>query len=75
MEVIHPLQAFREKQTPPMTRAELARLLGVSRETVHRWENGKRDIDRKKLTDITEKTGISPHELRPDLAEIFEEAR
>ena len=71
MEGIHPLKAYRKNHKPPMSRAELARLLNVTRATVHRWENGDRQIDRVLVPDVAEKTGISPRELRPDLAEIF----
>lgn len=71
MEGIHPLKAFREKQNPPLSQGELADLLGVARETVTRWESGTRKITEQKLPAVSEKTGISPRELRPDLAELL----
>jgi transcriptional regulator with XRE-family HTH domain len=72
MEIVHPLKAFRNKQQPPMSRAELAGLLGVRRGTIHRWENGDRAIDPKLLPTVSEVTGIAPAELRPDLVELAE---
>jgi transcriptional regulator with XRE-family HTH domain len=74
MEGIHPLKAFRERQDPPLSQDDLAGLLGVARETVTRWESGARKIDEKKLPVVAGKTGISPKELRPDLAELLGEA-
>jgi transcriptional regulator with XRE-family HTH domain len=72
MESIHPLKAFRElRQLSP---ADLARLLEVSPAAVSRWESGERNVDRRLLPKITEKTGISAKELRPDLAELMSEA-
>lgn len=72
MDGSHPLKAFRENHEPPLSRAELASLLGVSRFTVHRWEEGDRKINRELVPTISEKTGISPRDLRPDLAEIID---
>lgn len=69
--MIHPLTAFRERQAPPLSRAKLARLLGVSPASVTRWENGKRQPDKEMLPLIAERTGITPTELRPDLAELM----
>lgn len=71
MEGIHPLKVFRENQEPPLSQGDLAVLLGVARETVTRWESGSRKIDEQKLPIVAEKTGISPRELRPDLAELL----
>lgn len=69
MEAKHPLVAFRERTDPPMKRAELARLLGVARVTVKRWETGDRNIDPDLVPSVAEKTGIPAKELRPDLVE------
>jgi transcriptional regulator with XRE-family HTH domain len=73
MENVHPLKAFREKHDPPLSHQALADLLGVQRETVSRWESGARKIDENKLQIVAAKTGISPRELRPDLAALLSE--
>lgn len=54
-----------------MTRDQLADFLGVERPTVWRWETGERKIDEKKLSLVSEKTGIPARVLRPDLAELM----
>jgi transcriptional regulator with XRE-family HTH domain len=69
MEGIHPLKAYREAQKPPLSQQGLAILLGVTRETISRWETGDRHIDLERLPAVSEKTGIAPAVLRPDLAE------
>jgi transcriptional regulator with XRE-family HTH domain len=66
----HPLTKYREQKN--LSQPELARLLGVGRSTVHRWEAETRKIDRDLLPTITEKTGIPAKELRPDLVEALE---
>lgn len=71
MEHQHPLKSFRERQDPPLSQGDLATLLGVQRATVWRWEAGARKIEDDKLTMVSEKTGIPPGELRPDLAELM----
>lgn len=71
----NPLKDFREREG--LSQADLAKLIGVSRETVTRWENGTRNPDEDKLPTIAEKTGITPSILRPDLAaraSIFSDA-
>ena len=73
METVHPLKAYREKQDPPLSHEKLAALLGVTRETVSRWESGTRKIKPAILPVIAERTGISPSELRPDLASFLGE--
>lgn len=60
---VHPLAAYRNAQNPPLTRAELGQLLGVSRITVWRWESGKREPDEVLLPRIREVTGLRPSEL------------
>ena len=44
-----------------------ARTIGVSLPTWSRWENGRRPIPPMRVLDIERLTGISRHELRPDL--------
>jgi transcriptional regulator with XRE-family HTH domain len=72
MEAAHPLKSYRERHRPPLSKADLAGVLGVARLTVHRWETGKRRIDRDLLKKVSEKTGIPSRKLRPDLAELME---
>lgn len=67
----HPLKAYRDQRH--QTQDALAKELGVSSITVSRWETGMRKIDRKKLSDISQRTGIPKRVLRPDLAEIMRE--
>lgn len=67
----HPLKAYRDHRG--QTQDALAKELGVSSITVSRWETGMRKIDRKKLSDISQRTGIPKRVLRPDLAEIMRE--
>lgn len=69
------LKDFREAQDPPLTHQGLADLLDVARETVSRWESGARKIDEDKLPMVSEKTGISPRALRPDLAKLLDPAQ
>lgn len=77
MESVHPLRVFRENSKPRLSQKGFGKLVGVTRETVNRWESGARKIDEEKLPVVSEKTGIAPAELRPDLAkraELFKEA-
>jgi DNA-binding XRE family transcriptional regulator len=69
----HPLRRYRA-QHDNMPQVELAKLLGVSRMTVIRWETGRRKPKPSQVAQISEKTGISARELRPDLAEMLERA-
>ena len=62
----HPLTDFREREG--LSQDDLAKLIGVSRETITRWENGTRNPDEDKLQKIAKETGIQPSTLRPDLA-------
>ncbi len=73
MESLSPLKKFRDSQSPKLSKAGLAKLLGVSRPTAHRWETGARKIGPDSLTTVSEKTGIPKRVLRPDLAEKLEE--
>lgn len=67
----HPLKSYRERQVPPLTQEDLAKLIGVGKSTISRWEDGKRKIDDELVGVVAEKTGIPPAELRPDLAKLF----
>lgn len=63
MTAAHPLKAFRESQSPPLTQRELAMKLGVSRNTVNRWELGLRHPKRAQAKELAKVTGISAAEL------------
>lgn len=67
----HPLKTYRDRHDPALSQQDLAELIGVDRMTVHRWESGKRKPDPEYLAKITEKTGISARDLRPDLVELL----
>jgi transcriptional regulator with XRE-family HTH domain len=67
----HPLKSYRERQEPPLTQEDLAKMIGVGKSTISRWEDGKRKIDDELVGVVTEITGIPPAELRPDLAKLF----
>jgi transcriptional regulator with XRE-family HTH domain len=69
----NPLKAFRESRQ--LSKADMARHLGVSRSIAHRWETGERKIGPDSLAAVSEKTGIPRRELRPDLAEKLEDAQ
>lgn len=70
MQATHPIRAYRERQQPPISQGELGERIGVTRFTVGRWEDGGRP-DKDLLAKITEVTGVSARELRPDLAELM----
>ena len=51
--------------------AALARAIGRPEETVSDWATGKNLVDPDLVVDIERITGVSRHELRPDLSRIF----
>lgn len=59
----HPLEAYRARFSPPKTRAEVARELGVHRATVARWETRERIPDQRFLVRLAEITGATIPEL------------
>lgn len=61
MESTHPLKAYREREA--LSQRELAKRLGVSRQTIIRWENCIRYPQRKRTGSICEITGIPLNEL------------
>lgn len=67
----HPLRAYREAQNPPLSQEELARILGVNRVTVTRWEGRQRQIDSQHAELIYHRLGIGPAAIRPDWAKLF----
>lgn len=70
MSEIHPIKAYRESQTPPISQGDLGSRIGVTRFTILRWENGS-PVDVDRLPAVRRETGIPAKVLRPDLAEQF----
>ena len=68
----HPILAYRIKHD--LSRQALGDRIGVSRQTVRRWEEEIREIDLDLLPTVVSVTGIPARVLRPDLAKLFEEA-
>jgi transcriptional regulator with XRE-family HTH domain len=66
----HPLVTYRKQHG--LTQKALAGKLDVARETVARWETGRR-IDDELLPKVSEYTGIPRGILRPDLAKLLDE--
>ena len=54
-----------------ITIEEAGSLVGISGVQWHRYEAGTRRVSPDKVIDVSRITGIPPHELRPDLADIF----
>jgi len=50
---------------------DAGKLVGISGVQWHRYEAGTRRVSPEKVADVSRVTGIPPHELRPDLADIF----
>ena len=50
-----------------LTDGELATELGVSDELVRLWRNGHRRIPAERVLSIEKATGVSRHDLRPDI--------
>jgi transcriptional regulator with XRE-family HTH domain len=69
----HPLTAFRASQEPPLSMADLARMLDVSKPTLSRWESFQREIDDEEvLARVASRTGIPARTLNPKLFEKSE---
>jgi transcriptional regulator with XRE-family HTH domain len=57
----HPIKRYRDRKG--LTQGELAKLLGVSKATISRWEAGLRAPRRSDLPRISKMTGIELVEL------------
>ncbi len=58
--------SFAQYLSQPRVRAvHVARELGVSHTTVIRWRDGQ--VPAERVRAVSRVTGLSPHELRPDL--------
>ena len=71
-DVVHPLAAYRKRRG--LTQRALAAELDVARETVARWETGRK-IDDDLLPKVSDRTGIPRGMLRPDLAKLLDESQ
>lgn len=69
MRAIPELRQFREGRTLDSA----AKALGVNKTTLLRWEDGAVQIPADRVIEVERITGISRHELRPDLSRIFVE--
>lgn len=67
MRAIPELRQYREGQTLDAA----SKSLGVNRTTLLRWEEGSVQIPADRVIEVERITGISRHELRPDLSRIF----
>lgn len=67
MKAIPQLRQYRDGKTLD----EVAKALGVNKTTVLRWEDGSVQIPHDRVLEVERVTGISRHELRPDLSRIF----
>ncbi|PSU44270.1 XRE family transcriptional regulator [Photobacterium frigidiphilum] len=61
------LKNYRYKNS--LTQLELGEILDMEQGTISNLENGRRRLDATKVKRVSELTGISKHELRPDLYE------
>lgn len=68
-------QLRKYRATNGLTQHDAAQQVGVARETWAFWEAGTRKIGRSKLPLVAETTKIPKRELRPDLAELIEDAQ
>lgn len=67
---MHPIPALSKfREGKPLD--EAAKELGVNKTTLLRWEQGKVRVPQNRLIEVGRVTGIPPHVLRPDLADIF----
>lgn len=71
-DAVHPLAAYRKQKG--LTQKALAAALDVARETVARWETGRK-IDDDLVPKVSERTGIPRGVLRPDLAKLLDESQ
>ncbi len=73
MENIHPLDVWRKRRL--MTSKQMALILQISPAAISRIVHGNRLPSLSLVKKISKQTGISPGELRPDLAKIFGKTR
>ena len=64
---------YRNSQNPKTRLEDLAALLGVDKGTLSRWENGR--VPAERVLEVERVTGVSRHDLRPDLYPREDETR
>jgi DNA-binding transcriptional regulator YdaS (Cro superfamily) len=62
-----PVDALRAAVTQIGTQQAMATLLGVAQPSVWRWMRSKRGLPAEHVLKVEQATGISRHDLRPDL--------
>ena len=72
MRPMHPLTRYRRDHKPPLSKADLARALGVSRGYLLRIEAGERQVGIDMLSRTVAATGLPATVLRPDLKQFLE---
>lgn len=60
-----PIRKFRLSSEPRVTLEQLAGAFGVNKSTILRWEAER--VPAERVLDVERRTGVSRHELRPDL--------
>ena len=62
---MHALKIYREKFS--LTQSDLGEIINLGQGSISNVERGRRKLDPLQVKKISEITGISKHELRPDL--------
>src|SRR5687768_15809786 len=65
-----PLEAFKAAIAVAGSQSELARMCAVGQPTVWKWLNIKKQLPAEHVLKVEAATGVSRHELRPDLYPI-----
>lgn len=55
------------RETRKLSVGQAAAVVGVTAAMWSRWENSRRRIPAERVSQLRDRTGIPPHELRPDL--------
>lgn len=71
METVAPLRAYRGRTK--LTLEQLGAILSVDKSTVMRWE--LRRVPAERVLEVERVTGVSRHELRPDLYPVVPRER
>jgi DNA-binding transcriptional regulator YdaS (Cro superfamily) len=64
----HSFSSIREyRDANDVTLEQLGEALGVDKATVWRWETGEQRVAPRRVHEVERITGVSRHDLRPDL--------